>query len=265
VRRLALLALAACAGPIDVTKLATPAEAAQSNGTTFRPSVIVRGTARAAVPPDTTFEGLEAHVPRPGIFTYALDPGEKVVLDDQKRVIGVKGPAGETKFIPGTATEEGGAVHGELEGHVERLPLLATDRIELHGRFAPGETVPTGGKVVTVRFWSAIGFGTALLGGAWLPSIIVAATSGTDADHWLYVPAIGPWIAYATRAACTPAVDPTPCFTDAGQRIGIIADGIIQSTGALLLLLGLPTSAEVRWGKEARVRFGPDLFIRGVF
>ena len=112
---------------------------------------------------------LEARVPRPGVFTYALDPDEKVVMDDRKRIVGVKSGDHTTRFIAGTATQEGTEVKGELEDHVERLPLLATDRIELRGAFAPGEVVPTGGKIETTRAWSAIGFGTALLAGGWLP------------------------------------------------------------------------------------------------
>jgi len=200
---------------------------------------------------------LEVRVPRPGVFTYALDPGETVVLDDQKRVVGVKAGEQVTRFVPGTATQDGNEVKGELEGHVERMPLLPTDRVELRGAFDPGETVPTGGKIEVTRAWSALGFGGALLGIGWVPSIVVAATSSIDANHWLYVPVVGPWVAYATRDACAPATDPRPCLNDAGERVALIVDGIVQATGAALLMVGLPTGAEVRWGKTASVRFSP--------
>jgi hypothetical protein len=248
-----------CAGPMEVVKTTTPDEASQANGTRLHAVAIVRGQARAPLPADVAIADNEARVPRPGIFKYTLDPGETVVRDEQKRVVGVKSTEGHvTAFIPGTASVSDAEVSGELVDHVEHVALLPGDRIELRGTFAPGETVPTGGKIAVTRIWSALGFGGALLFGAWIPSIVVAATSSIDANHWLYVPAIGPWIDYATRAACTPSVDPRPCLNDAAEQVGIIADGILQTTGAVLMVLGIPSTAEVRWGKDARARIGPS-------
>lgn len=269
-RVLVALFVCGCAGPIDVTRQVTAREASAANGTKMHAVAIVRGQARAPLPDGATVVDLEARVARPGVFTYALDPDEKVLYDDQKRVVGVKSGEHVTKFIPGTATLDGTEVKGELEDHVERLPLLETDRVELRGTFAPGETVPTGGKVETTRAWSAFGFGAALLGGAWLPSVIVGATSDIDANHWLYVPVAGPWVAYAMRDACAPDVDPRPCLNDAGARVGLIIDGILQTTGLGLLLVGLPSSAELKWGQKdgttARVRIEPfSGRISGVF
>jgi len=266
----AILAVAsttvACAGPIAIDKVASPAEAEAANGTKLRAVAVLRGGERARLPEGVSVTAHEVLVPRPRVFTYALDPGETVVRDESGAVVGVSTPASDpkaaphvTRFVRGTATLEDAQVRGELEGHAEHVPLLPGDRIELEGTFAPGESVPTGGRVVTTRAWSAIGFGGALLGGAWLPSVIVAATSGIDANHWLYVPVVGPWAAYATRDACTPAVDPRPCLNDAGERVAIIIDGILQTTGAVLLIVGLPTSAEVRWGKQAWLRLGPGV------
>jgi hypothetical protein len=269
-RWLVVLLACGCAGPLEVSRQVTAREASAANGTKLRAIAIVRGQAKAPLPDNVTIVDLEARVPRPGVFTYALDPEEKVVYDDQKRITGVKSGEHVTKFIPGTATLDGNEVKGELEDHVERLPLLETDRVELKGTFAPGESVPTGGKVETTRAWSALGFGGALLGGAWLPSVIVAATSDIDANHWLYVPVAGPWVAYAMRDQCVPDVDPRPCLNDAGVRVGLIIDGILQTTGFGLLLVGLPSSAELKWGQKdgttARVRFDPFAGqISGVF
>jgi hypothetical protein len=263
--------ICACAAPVDVLKVTSPSEASAANGTKLHAFAVVRGKDRAPLPPEATVaqssakpepQGWEVRVPRPGLFTYALDPGETVVRDEEQRVIGVQSGANVTKFIAGTATLEGNEVHGELDGHVERLPLLPTDRVELRGTFAPGEIVPTGGKIEVTRTWSALAFGGALLGGAWIPSIVVAATSSIDANHWLYLPVLGPWIAYVTRNACVQAVDPTPCLTDAADRVALIADGIFQGTGALLMVLGIPTSAEVRWSKQARARITPLVGLR---
>jgi len=266
----------ACATPVQVLKVASPEEATQASGTKLRAVAVMRGKARAALPSEANVykaEGaaFEVRVPRLGLFTYALDPDETLVRDAEQRIVGVKTGTYVTKFIAGSATLEGNEVRGELEDHTEHLPLLPSDRIELRGTFAPGETVPTGGTIGVTRSWSALGFGGALLGGGWLPSVIVAATSSVDANHWLYVPVVGPWVAYATRDACMPAVDPTPCLNDAGERVAIIFDGIVQSTGAVLMLVGLPSSAEVRWGKQARLRIAPlvglhsGLSIEGTF
>ena len=264
------IALVGCAGPIDVARTVTPSEAVAANGTSFHATAIVRGQAKAPLPENVVVAANEIQVPRPGVFTYALDPGEKVVRDKAGNITGVAAPSGEESahFVPGTATLEGNEVHGELVGHVEHVPLLADDRIELRGRFAPGDSIPTGGHVQTTRAWSALAFGGALLGGAWLPSIIVAAASSVDANHWLYAPIVGPWIAYASRDSCAPSVDPRPCLSDAGERIAIIADGILQTTGAVLVVVGLPSSAEIKWGKQARLRVAPSfggISIDGVF
>ncbi|HSQ64505.1 MAG TPA: hypothetical protein VLM85_14875, partial [Polyangiaceae bacterium] len=127
------------------------------------------------------------------------------------------------------------------------------------GTFGVGETLPLDGKVETTRAWSALGFGGALLGGAYIPSLIVGATSSTDT--WLLAPVVGPWIDYAKRDACQPAVDPTPCLGDAAQRVGLIADGIVQSTGFVLVLVGLPSASMITWGKEGKntLRLAPTV------
>ena len=100
-------------------------------------------------------------------------------------------------------------------------------------------------------------------GGAWLPSIIVGATSGVDANHWLFLPGFGPFIAYAARDSCVQSpTDPTSCFADAGTRIALIFDGGLQVTGLLLMLIGLPTSSQVTWSVSPTVG---GLSIHGTF
>ncbi len=268
VRLVALFfAVSACAAPIEILKVGSIDEAAHANGTKLHAVAIIRGAGRAAVPADATIDakkdGPEMRVPRPGVFTYALDANDSVVKDDHDRIIGVKSGVQVTKFIAGTATLDGSEVKGELEDHVERVALFPSDRVELRGTFAPGESVPTGGKVEITRAWSALAFGGAMLGGAWLPSVIVGAVSNVDANHWLFVPVVGPWIAFAVRDACT-QTDSSVCFEDAGTRVALIADGIIQSTGAVLMLVGLPSSAEVRWTKQATIRIAPMFGNAGV-
>jgi len=249
---LAFVLLTACAGPVEVVKVASPQDAVGANGTKLKADAILRGEARAALPDGVTIHATkdesEAIVPRPGEFTYALDEGETPVKDDHDRVVGVKSGTHVTKFIPGTARVEDNAVIGELEGHAEHVALYPGDRIELRGIFQPHEDVPLHGKIEVTRAWSALVFGGVLLGGAWLTSVIVGATSGLSANQWLFVPFAGPFAAYAARDACTPtANDPTSCFEDGGTRVALAFDGALQITGLLLMIIGLPTTSDVQW------------------
>jgi hypothetical protein len=249
VKRFVFVFACACASPIEVVKVTTPADAERANGTKLHAAFVIRGDGRAALPEGVTVDAKEVVVPRPGIFTYTLDQGDSVVRDAHGVVTGVKSGDSITRFIAGTANVDGDAVKGELEGHAEHVPLFPGDRIELHGTFAPHESVPLDGKVEVTRAWSALVFGGVLLGGAWLPSVIVGATSGVDANHWLFLPILGPFIAYGTRDACPQsATDPTSCFADSGTRIALAVDGALQATGVLLMIIGLPTSSDVRWG-----------------
>jgi hypothetical protein len=259
--------LVGCAGPVEAIKVVSPEDAARANGTKLHAVAILRGDQRAPLPDGVTVQsakdGAEVRVPREGTFEYALDPGETVERDAQNRVVAVKSGQGkaahETRFIAGTADQQGDVVRGELEDHVERVPLFPGDRIELRGTFGVGETLPLDGKVETTRAWSALGFGAALLGGGYLPSMIVAATSSVAANHWLYAPVVGPWVAYAARDSCaTGPVDPTSCFADAATRIALIFDGIVQSAGLILVLVGLPTTSVITWGKDGKTALRVD-------
>lgn len=257
-----VLALAGCAGPVEAIKVVSPQEASGANGTALRPVAILRAEQRAALPAaGVTVQGLEVLVKREGTFVYDLDPGEKVETNKQGQVLAVHGtgdPATVTRFIPGTAVQDGNQVRGELEGHQEHVPLLPSDRLEMRGTFAPGDTLPLGGKVDVERAWSALVFGTSLLALGYIPSIAVAASSPHDYDRMLYAPLFGPWIDLVQRDNCTPdPIDPTKCFGDAAAHIGLIADGIIQDTGLLLMLVGLPSYAVVKWGDHASLRVGP--------
>ena len=280
-RRLALPLvawLAGCAGPVDAIKVVSPAEASQANGTKLKAVAILRGEQRAALPDGVTVqaskEGSEVHVPREGTFEYALDPGETALRDKEGRIIAVKSGEGraahETRFVAGTAEQQGDVIRGELEGHVERVPLFPGDRIELRGTFGVGETLPLDGKVEVTRAWSALGFGAAMLGGAYLPSLVVGATSSTDA--WLFAPVVGPWIDYVTRDACQTNADPTSCFGDSAQRIALIFDGIVQGAGLILVLVGLPSTSMITWGKDGKTALhlaptigNPGLSLSGTF
>ncbi len=259
-----LLAPCGCAGPVEAIKVASPGEASGANGTPLHAVAILRGDQRAGLPAEgVTVQGNEVLIARPGTFTYRLDPGEDVGVDEQGRVAAVRTPGNPptiTYFVPGTAVHVGNEVRGELKGHQEHVPLLPSDKLEMRGTFAPGETIPLGGEVEVQRAWSALIFGGSLFALGYIPSVAVAAGSPHDYDRMLYLPLFGPWVDLVQRDNCTPdPIDPTKCFADGTARIGLIVDGIVQDTGLLLMLVGLPSYAVVEWGKkkQARVRVGP--------
>ncbi len=247
---LAPLLLVACAGPIDVSHVVDAPEAPAYRGTKLHPTAIVRGGARAPLPPDAIVQKGEVQVPQNGTFEYALDPGETVERNRVAQVTEVRGAGhAPVKFVPATTSFDGLVVRGELETHVQRVALQPGDKIELGGTVQPGDILPYGGSVDGSRAWTALVFGAAILAGGWIPSIYVAASSNVGSDGWLAVPAFGPWIALASRPDCVP--DPsTPlptCLDDSTARIALIADGILQTAGLGLLILGLPTHTDVTW------------------
>jgi hypothetical protein len=242
-----------CAGPVAVTQVVDAADAPAYRSTKLHPTAIVRGGARAALPPDAVVDKTEVRIPQNGTFEYPLDPGETVERDRVARVTEVRG-AGHPpiRFVPATTSFDGSVVRGELEGHLQRVPLVAGDKIEIGGTLAPGDLLPYGGSVDASRAWTALVFGAVILAGGWFPSIYVAASSSVGSDGWLAVPAFGPWIALAARPECVP--DPsTPiptCLDDGTARIALIADGILQTAGLGLLVFGIPTHTEVTWRGE---------------
>jgi hypothetical protein len=102
-----------------------------------------------------------------------------------------------------------------------------------------------------------IGSGLVILGVAYLPAVIVGATSGLEADHTLFVPIAGPWIDFAQRPGCSPA---TQCNAENTNKVLLATDGVVQALGALTVIGGFVTPARVttsvrskRAGLEVRV------------
>ncbi|CAN5119591.1 hypothetical protein BH09MYX1_BH09MYX1_62000 [soil metagenome] len=270
------LALVGCAGPVDVTRVVTPADAAAFRTTKLHPAAIVRGEARAELPAGALVDATEVRVVQPDTFVYPLDEGETVERNKAGQIIAVKTPGDPptlTNFIAGTAVFEDNQVRGELEGHEQHVPLLATDKIELKGTLVSGDTLPNGGTVETSRAVSALVFGAVALGLGWLPSLYVAASSSVGSDGWLAVPGFGPWIALAARPECIPDPStPSPtCLDDGTSRIGLVADGILQTAGLALLIFGIPSHTEITWSKDAKLQVVPmfgvanGLTLRGTF
>ncbi|HEX7600724.1 MAG TPA: hypothetical protein VF316_03925 [Polyangiaceae bacterium] len=254
---------AGCAGRLDVSRVVSPPDAAMYRATKLRPTSVLRGEGKADLPEGALVDAKEVRVPQPGPFVYHLDPGETVEKNPKGEILAVHTPGeppGVTRFIAGTATQQGDDITGELEGHELHVPLLPTDRVMLAGTLEPGDTLPAGGKVESVRAWSALLFGGVAFMLAYVPSIYVAASSSTKSEGWLAVPVIGPWAALGAREACVPDPNsPGPtCAGDATSKIGLITDGIIQAVSTGILLVGLPSHTEVTWpGGQARMRVVP--------
>jgi len=75
--------------------------------------------------------------------------------------------------------------------------------------------------------------------GAYVPSVIVAASSSKPYDNDLYIPLVGPWISLVSRPSCTDAVVTRPCSTENGYKALLVVGGVFQSLGAIAIVLGL--------------------------
>jgi hypothetical protein len=72
----------------------------------------------------------------------------------------------------------------------------------------------------------------------------VAATSGHQGDSHLYMPIVGPWLDLGDRGSCPHAAS---CNNETAYGALIVADGVLQTLGALLVVSGFafPTTREV--------------------
>jgi hypothetical protein len=85
----------------------------------------------------------------------------------------------------------------------------------------------------------------------------VSTRDSNNGANWLVVPVLGPWIALgARRTACTPSNTNTTtttttadngvaCVGDVFATMGLIFDGLVQATGATLLIVGLAVPKKV--------------------
>jgi hypothetical protein len=66
-------------------------------------------------------------------------------------------------------------------------------------------------------------------GPAYVASIGIAATSTYPGDSNLWIPAVGPWLDLGARPPCPRFGD---CGSEMGNRVLLVADGILQTFGA---------------------------------
>jgi hypothetical protein len=76
--------------------------------------------------------------------------------------------------------------------------------------------------------------GLLTLGLTYGAGVVVAATSGRDADHRMFVPVAGPWMALFDRGDCS--VAGRSCATETAYDVLIVADGIGQALGSLMII-----------------------------
>jgi hypothetical protein len=66
-------------------------------------------------------------------------------------------------------------------------------------------------------------------------AVVVAGTSDLDADHRMFVPIAGPWMALSGRGGCGDGT-PRTCDAATADKVLIITDGVFQGLGALLIV-----------------------------
>lgn len=77
------------------------------------------------------------------------------------------------------------------------------------------------------------GLGT--FGISYAAAAVVASESSLDADHRMFVPIAGPWMALSGRGGCG-GVTPRTCDAATTDKVLIVTDGVFQALGALLVV-----------------------------
>lgn len=77
--------------------------------------------------------------------------------------------------------------------------------------------------------------GLATFGISYGAAALVAGTSDLDADHRMFVPIAGPWMALSGRGDCGVGT-PRTCDAATTNKVLIITDGVFQGLGALLVV-----------------------------
>jgi hypothetical protein len=102
------------------------------------------------------------------------------------------------------------------------------------------ETAPTQTRTETVSEHespsvSELSSGVVTLGLTYGAAVIVASESPQPADHRMFVPIVGPWMALSNRPGCGGATGPS-CSTETAYVVLIVADGIGQGLGAITIV-----------------------------
>jgi hypothetical protein len=100
------------------------------------------------------------------------------------------------------------------------------------------QPVPSNSETVTEKSGPSTGMlfsGVLTLGVTYGAGVIVASTSDRDADHRMFVPIVGPWMALFDRGDCGGTTGRS-CDTETTYKVLIVADGVGQALGALMIV-----------------------------
>ena len=116
-------------------------------------------------------------------------------------------------------------------------------------RYVEGRPIPAGYHHETRARRGLVIAGPIVFGVPYVLSMSVAASSRYSADRWLYAPVVGPFIDLAQRGDdCTrntvvtgPGMTSTyeTCTEDSSTRFFLMFDGLMQTAGATMFILGL--------------------------
>lgn len=246
-----------CSDTVEVTRLVSPREASDLRGTKMAPDAVVHANgSREPIPGDAKIDLDKVTVQNAREqFVYRLQPNDVIEVDDDNRITAVRSPGPPpswTRFAPGTARmpETGDVVIGKLAQGESTIAIGPNDKIEVTGSFVSGDRVPGGGHVESDRYTFALVTGLVVLGLSYLPTAVVGAESSRKGDRVLLLPVLGPWIDFAGRAKCQPPAGSDqlpvdPCIEETANRVAVVASGIAQALGGILVAVGLPSRATV--------------------
>jgi hypothetical protein len=112
-------------------------------------------------------------------------------------------------------------------------------------KYVDGRPIPAGYHIETRVRKGLVISGPIIFGVPYLLSMSVAASSKYEPDRWLYAPVVGPFINLASRNdECNPngtsgTTASFTCASDSSARFFLMLDGLMQTAGATLLILGL--------------------------
>ena len=105
-------------------------------------------------------------------------------------------------------------------------------------RYRDGDDIPAGYRLEEKPRTGLVIAGVVMV----LVPYSIVALSALAADFknestWLLLPVLGPWITLGTRDGCKKGEGLT-CVADGFVSTGLVIDGILQATGAILFLVG---------------------------
>jgi hypothetical protein len=111
-------------------------------------------------------------------------------------------------------------------------------------RYVEGRPIPPGYHLEQRPRKGLVVSGSIVFGIAYFLSLSVAASSKYEPDRWLYAPIAGPFIDLGNRKENCNTIPnnlgtTTTCSDDSSERFFLMADGLMQTAGATMLVLGL--------------------------